>query len=264
MAYYCHVGYTEGHPSKGAVAKALAGVEHWLPEFKPLPLTRRCVRGWGKLRPPQPAAPFPRDLVWACAAFACLSGDVAAGVAMMVSYDCWLRISEISGLTAADVRDTRAQVDPVGRGVSVFLPETKTGRRQAVIVEDPAVAALLLVLVRAQGQRAAKLFPAPATLRSVLARCLSVLNVDAHGLAFVWPSFRYGGASRAYLRGDEMSRILTRGRWAVESSGRHYIQSGRQLLLTQELPLIVIDLARRLEDAGVESLLARDLRERLR
>ena len=182
---------------------------------------------------------------------------------MILAYDCWFRISEISGITAADVHDTRKQVDPVGRGVSVFLPETKTGRRQAVMVEDPAVAALLLVLAGAQGQPAAKLFPPPATLRSVLARCLSVLNVDAHGLAFVWHSFRHGGASRAYLRGDEMSRILTRGRWAVESSGRHYIQSGRQLLLAQELPQVVIDLARRLERAGVESLIARDLHARL-
>ena len=264
MAYYCHVAYTEGHPSKGAIEKALAGVEHWLPEFKPLPLTRRCVRGWGKLKPPQPAAPFPRDLVWACATLACLSGDVAVGVAMIVAYDCWFRISEISGITAADVHDTRKQVDPVGRGVSVFLPETKTGRRQAVMVEDPAVAALLLVLAGAQGQAAAKLFPPPAQLRSVLARCLHVLDVDAHGLAFVWHSFRHGGASRAYLRGDEMSRILNRGREAVESSGRHYIQSGRQLLLAQELPQTVIDLARRLERAGVESLIAPDLRARLK
>ncbi len=263
MAYYAHVAYTEGHPSKGAVEKALAGVEHWLPEFKPLPLTRRCVRGWGKLKPPQPAAPFPRDLVWACATLACLSGDSAAGVAMLVAYDCWLRISEISGITVEDVHDTRGQVDPVGRGVSVYLPETKTGRRQAVMVEEPAVAALLLVLANAPGPRAAKLFPPPANLRSVLARCLGVLNVDAHGLAFVWHSFRHGGASRAYLRGDEMSRILTRGRWAVESSGRHYIQSGRQLLLAQELPPTVIDLSRRLERAGVESLLSRDLRAHL-
>ena len=60
-----------------------------------------------------------------------------------------------------------------------------------------------------------------------------------------------------------MSRILTHGRWAVESSGRHYIQSGRQLLLAQELPQTVIDLARRLERAGVESLIAPDLRARL-
>ena len=61
-----------------------------------------------------------------------------------------------------------------------------------------------------------------------------------------------------------MSRILTRGRWAVESSGRHYIQSGRQLLLAQDLPPTVIDIARRLELAGIESLVALDLRARLR
>ena len=132
------------------------------------------------------------------------------------------------------------------------------------MVEDPAVAALLLVLARAQGQRQALLFPPPAKLRPVLVRCLGAFNVDAHGLAFVWHGFRHDGASRAYLRGDEMSRILTRGRWAVESSGRHYIQSGRQLLLAQELPPAVVDLARRLERAGVvEALLSRDLRARL-
>ena len=49
IAYYCHVGLPEGRPSKSAVEQTFAGVEHWLPEFKPLPLTRRCVRGWGKL-----------------------------------------------------------------------------------------------------------------------------------------------------------------------------------------------------------------------
>ena len=63
MSYYCHVAYTEGSPSKGACEKALAGCEHWLPEFKPLPLTRRCLRGWRRLQPSVPAAPFPRDLV---------------------------------------------------------------------------------------------------------------------------------------------------------------------------------------------------------
>ena len=264
MSYYCHIAYTDGYRSKSACEKALAGLEHWLPEFKPLPLTRRCLRGWGRLQPPQPAAPFPRDLVWACATLACLSGDVAAGVAMLVAYDCWLRIGEVSGVTVADVYDSRRQVDPVGRGVSVFLPETKTGRRQAVMVEEPAVAALLLALARAQDQRTAKLFPTPDTLRRVLARCLGALNVEAHGLAFVWHGFRHGGASRAFLRGDEISSILVRGRWAAESSGRHYIQSGRQLLIAQQLPGEVTDLARRIERVGLESLLARDLRARLR
>ena len=264
MSYYCHIAYTDGYRSKSACEKALAGLEHWLPEFKPLPLTRRCLRGWGRLQPPQPAAPFPRDLVWACATLACLSGDVAAGVAMLVAYDCWLRISEVSGVTVADVYDSRRQVDPVGRGVSVFLPETKTGRRQAVMVEEPAVAALLLALARAQDQRTAKIFPTPDMLRRVLARCLGALNVEAHGLAFVWHGFRHGGASRAFLRGDDLSLILIRGRWAAESSGRHYIQSGRQLLLAQNMPAEVTDLARRIERAGLDSLVARDLRARLR
>ena len=49
-----------------------------------------------------------------------------------------------------------------------------------------------------------------------------------------------------------------------ESSGRHYIQSGRQLLIAQQLPREVTDLARRIERVGLESLLARDLRARLR
>ena len=81
---------------------------------------------------------------------------------------------------------------------------------------------------------------------------------------FVWHGFRHSGASCAFLRGDEMSTILVRGRWAAESSGRYYIQSGRQLLLAQELPAAFTDVARRLQRIGLESLLARDLRERLR
>ena len=104
----------------------------------------------------------------------------------------------------------------------------------------------------------------PDMWRRVLARCLGALNVEAHGLAFVWHGFRHGGASRAFLRGDDLSLILIRGRWAAESSGRHYIQSGRQLLLAQNMPAEVTDLARRIERAGLDSLVARDLRARLR
>ena len=67
-----------------------------------------------------------------------------------------------------------------------------------------------------------------------------------------------------FCGGDEISTILVRGRWAAESRGRHYIQSGRQILLAKKLPAEVTDIARRLERIGLESLQARDLRERLR
>jgi len=270
LAYYAHVAYTTGARSKSSVEKALYGSEHWLPELKPLPLARRCVTGWGKLVPPSPAAPMPRDLVHACAAAACLAGDVGAGLAMLVSFDCWLRISEVAGLTPDDVVDTRGHVDPVGRGISVYLNETKTGRRQAVQIEDPAVARLVLawatVVRRTEGARA-RLFPAPAALRAALARALAVLDDgmwETRGLHFVWHSLRHGGASRAHLAGRSLPAILLRGRWKAEGSGRHYIQAGRQMLLALALPRLVVQLAGRVARIGLVALIDPDLRTRLR
>ena len=84
----------------------------------------------------------------------CLLGCQGAAVALLVSFDCWLRISEVSGLKARDVVDNRGQGDPAGRGVAVYLETTKTGRRQAVIVESSEVAAILVAwrdAHRAQG-----------------------------------------------------------------------------------------------------------------
>jgi hypothetical protein len=269
LAYYAHYAYTSGRPSKSEVKNALYGLEHWLPEVKPLTLGRRCVRGWDRLVPPRPAAPMTMDLARACAALACLDGELGAGLAMLLSFDCWLRISEIAGLRSGEIVDTRGAADPVGRGISVFLPIAKTGRRQAVMVADPSVAMLLLAWKDASERTAgpgARLFPSPDRLRAILARCLRTLddgNWDARGLSFVWHSFRHGGASRAHLAGTSLPDILTRGRWAVDSSGRHYIQAGRQMLLALALPAEVAELARRLERAGVSSLLAPDLRRRL-
>ncbi len=271
LAYYAHHAYTTGKPAKGTLQKALAGVEHWFPEGQRLVLARRCLRGWDRLVPPRPAAPMPRDLVFACAATCCLGGDLAVGVALLVAYDCWLRISEVAGLTPETVVDHRDIADPLGRGVSVFLPVAKTGRRQAVQIESAEVTALVLAwreaTVRTGG---GALFPPPDVLRRGLARALAALGADgpeweARGLSFVWHSVRHGGASRAFLA-DENSfpRILIRGRWAAESSARHYIQGGRQMLLSLALPAHVADLARRVERVGLAALLAPDLRARLR
>jgi len=187
---------------------------------------------------------------------------------MLLSHDAWLRISEVSGLRASDVVDTRDQADVVGRGVSVFLAEAKTGRRQAVMIDDPEIAALLLWwrarVVQASGE-SAYLFPAVPALRAALERSLAVLGVPhGRGLGYVWHSFRHGGASRAFLAGRDMSAILLRGRWAVESSGRHYIQAGRQLLLGIALPAVVHELARRLMSHCLGILAAPDLAARLR
>ena len=270
FAYYAHTAYVAGRPSRGELEKALAGVEHWLPEFKPLPLSRRCMRGWHRLVPPMPAAPMPQDLALALATTASLAGDIAAGIAMLLSHDCWLRISEVAGLTVDDIVDLRAVADPVLRGVSVYLPVTKTGRRQAVRIESIELAELVVAWRTASVRAGARrMFPSQASLRASLQRALALLGAggeewDTRGLHFVWHSFRHGGASRAYLAGRDMSAIILRGRWAAESSARHYIQAGRQMLLALALPPSVATLASRLARIGFAALAAPDLAARLR
>ena len=270
VAYYAHEAYSTGAPAKGAVQKALAGVEFWLPEAKPLRLARRCMRGWDRLQPPRPAAPMPRDLALACAAIVCSLGLVAEGIAILVAFDCWLRIGEVSAMVTGDVVDHRELADSVGRGVSVFMPVAKTGRRQAVLVEDEGVAALLLVwkaaVLRTRGT-GARLFPDPPQLREAMQRGLRAFDDgswDLRGLSFTFHSLRHGGASRWLAAGRDLSAILLRGRWAAESSGRHYLQAGRQLLLGLQLPPHVSTMAWRLLREGLLCLVDPALRDRLR
>ena len=47
-----------------------------------------------------------------------------------------------------------------------------------------------------------------------------------------------------------MSGILLQGRWKAEASGRHYVQSGRQLLIGSQLPPLVTQLAQRVQSLG--------------
>ena len=271
LAYYMHVQYTSKGASKSHCSMALHGVEFWMPVAKPLKLARSCLYGWGKLCPPRPYAPMPRDLVYAVAALCALAGHVAPGLAVLLSFDCFLRISEVAGLTVGDIVDHRGQADTVGRGVAVYLRVTKTGRRQAVMIEDPDLAEAIVQwreAVRGRGGATSLLFPSPYVLRDRLRRALTALDDgtwDTRGLSFVWHSLRHGGASRAYLRGGGvvLPDILVRGRWASDTSGRHYIQSGRQLLLSLVLPASVADLARRLIAVGPGALLAPNLRDLL-
>jgi integrase len=273
MAFYLHFQFSRGAQgaSKSHCSMALHGVEFWMPQAKPLRLARSCLKGWDKLCPPRPYAPMPRDLVFAVALLCGLAGHVGPSLAVLLSFDCFLRISEVAGLAEGDIVDHRGQADPVGRGVAVYLPITKTGRRQAVLIEDPALADAVVRwkdAVRSQRGAGALLFPSKAVLRDRLRRALTALDDgtwDTRGLSFVWHSLRHGGASRAYLRGGGpvLPDIIVRGRWAYDASARHYIQGGRQLLLSLVLPDYVSDMARRLTALGPGALLAPNLRDLL-
>jgi hypothetical protein len=53
-----------------------------------------------------------------------------------------------------------------------------------------------------------------------------------------------GGATHDHLCGLLLADVLLRGRWASTKSARHYIQSGRALLLALNAPPHIVRLAR--------------------
>ena len=57
--------------------------------------------------------------------------------------------------------------------------------------------------------------------------------------------------------------VVGRGRWAADASGRHYIQSGRQLLLSLALPADIGQVARALRDVGLAAIVLPDFARRL-
>ena len=60
-----------------------------------------------------------------------------------------------------------------------------------------------------------------------------------------------------------MSDILLRGRWKAESSGRHYVQAGRQMLIGSALPPLITRIAERVRSLGLAALLGPDFAARL-
>ena len=252
--------YSSGR-GRSMVVRALAGLVFFYPEvWASLSMSRQSLRGWSRLAPPRPYAPMPRELVWAVASVARCRNWGALAVGLLVAFDCWLRISEVSALLVDHVVDRRSSSDSVFSGVVVYLPHTKTGHRQAVRVLCPHVSSLLIQVrdATARDGPTARLFPFPDVLRKQLSSVLSALlgpDREMRGLKFVWHSARHGGASRAYAEGMAVEDILMRGRWRQARSATRYLQTGRAMLLASQLPREVHALASRYEQFGLARLL---------
>ena len=106
-----HTSYTTDTASKSQCANAVYGIDFFMPEAKPLKLPRACLTDWNKLVPPMPY--LLEELALLCA----LAGDAAVGLAILLSFDCLLHLSEVAGPRVRDIVDHRYQADPVGRGV---------------------------------------------------------------------------------------------------------------------------------------------------
>ena len=237
-----------GGRGKWRLNMATFGVEHYMPELeKQLHLARRSLQGWSNLRPPLSHSPLNWALACLIASELNTMGHPGMAIAVVLGFDCYLRISEIANLRACDVTDILLVDQEVGRAMEqsgkgtstlVTLPHTKTGMNQSVCIRRPVVEAKLLnwvryvTEIRSRGARA-KLFPDPPTFRRLFYQAQVNLGWQREdgSVPFVPHSLRHGGAAGDFLRHPtRLEEILFRGRWASIASTRHYIQTGPALM----------------------------------
>ena len=223
---------------------AVHGVIFRRPELRgpsSLPISRQCLRGWARTRLTASHPPLTWELTVLFAVNMARSGHHGPAVAILLAFDCYLRVGELTRLRYCDVVQPH---DPrLGSGhttMALRLPKTKTGLNQWVSLQNADVTSILVHWLRQQGHvhdqsSTRRVFPfSPSHLRWLLHRVKEQLGLSA--TPYVPHSLRHGGATYDYLRGASIEQVMYRGRWQSMVSARRYIQTGRALLVAQQVP----------------------------
>lgn len=239
---------------KGKAKDTLYGVMMYLPRARfELMTAARAVRNWHRLDTGVSYPPLRKDLALLVAVRMMARGHRRAAIATLLAFDCLLRISEFCELVASDVADVGdARAPSELKQMSIRLAKTKTGSNQFVLVRDPAVQQLVRHLL-AETPKKAKLFSYTSDqYRRLFKQTCADLKLSS---AYVPHSLRHGGATHMHMvEGHKIEEVMVYGRWASLKSTRRYIQSGRALLLTIEVPEEAAALARRLSVAPAKAL----------
>ena len=239
LVRYFHDMYIERDGKNRSAAEACkSGVEMYFPSMKgKLHGAKLALRGWRRNRPPSPHPPLTWDLaVLIACTIASRTGNSPLAISVLVAFDAYLRVGELTNLRKEDVTDSKdPRLGPSAsfKGMALRLAKTKTGPNQWCEIRNPTVCTLLRDLVR-NTLPGNLVFPfSSSTFRTHFKSACAL-----RGLArdYVPHSLRHGGATRDFLAGVPLEEVLRRGRWASTKSARHYIQSGRSLLLTLETP----------------------------
>lgn len=226
---------------RASATGAYFGLLHFYPQFKHnLPEAEMTLRGWDKKHPGQSYPPLTWNLTVLIAFQLLVMGHKAAAVAVLLSFDCFLRITECTSLTVQDValeNDPRLGIQQ--KWMALSLRHTKTGKNQWVVVTRAPVAKILRQFVASKPQTA-PLFPmSSSVLRALFHQACVKLNLFRFG--YTPHSLRHGAATHDCLMGYSVEDIMRRGRWASGKSARLYIQQGQSLLLGQKVPKALND-----------------------
>ena len=241
---YFHERFADGY-GKSSAEHLLFAWSHFMPEVRGmLPRAAQCVRGWNKLVPVNSHPPLTWDLAVAIGVRLAGIGKKRHGVAVLLGFDCLLRVGELCALRREDVVDGgvgRLGRDNDGR-VVLRLRKTKTGNEKSVEVLDPSTIALLrdVVARTAPGDR---IFPfSTANFRAAMKAACAAMGLSER---YVPHSLRHGGATRyRFFFKWTLEQVMERGRWAASRTTKRYIQSGRALAMSMDVPAALAAAAR--------------------
>ncbi len=229
LVQYCHAMYFKA-PTRGnrqLCLNARCAIVFLLPNSRfSLAASYRAINGWNRLVPSCQIPPFPYPVLL-CFVERCLSRrNLALALILLLSFHGLLRISEALNLTTNDVTFPTTST-PGG----LRLRATKTGFNQSCIIKDKVTWDLLKDHL-SRKSTSSNLFS--VSYHSVL-ESLNSLSVEFGTHPLKPHSLRHGGAVHLYLNDVPVRDIAQRGRWASYKTLSRYLQTGRALLLTQQV-----------------------------
>ena len=239
------------HDAEGKVSHAngaVFGLEHLFPELKGmLPRSRQSLTAWRKRRPGKSRPPLDRNLAYFLAMRFARAGRLDLCLAVLLSFVCMLRVSELARLRTEDIfvpgdgRIGSAQRVPLLR-----LGKTKTLNELSADVDDPFVAALLVWFKRDRCRPGKYVFAWSSStvmktrIKAVGDHFREAIHAECRrcGLSkrYTPHCLRHGGASYRMLCGASIEQVMLLGRWASSTSARRYIQKARALELAAKIP----------------------------
>ena len=127
LTEYLHVLWQQ-HRTKSDAHRVYHGIILYLQHARhQLPTAKLCLKGWNKLKPSTSYPPFTWEIAVLVAVHMTRMGWFKAAVGLLLSFDCYLRVGELTNICISDVADTgdrrrlRRENRCNGRGVPLGL-----------------------------------------------------------------------------------------------------------------------------------------------
>ena len=237
LALYIQHSFDTATPFTYAAHALHAVVFHRLDLKLQLHQARACLKGWERVKKAQSHPPLTWELTCVIASTLARSGYHGPAVGMLLGFDCYLRVSELTHLRRKDiVMPHDARMGRADTGMAVILKHTKTGKNQSVTIQRPEVAQLVCSWVKglARSHRGLVFNFSPQWFGRLIRNACVELGLGH--IPYVPHSLRHGGATADFLSKGSVEFVHFRGRWKSIESLRTYIQTARALLAAQNVP----------------------------